>query len=158
MDLFQNQMVANAINNMSAEDLERYKKMGEYMYSTVDFEDSKIIGDMNPPFAEALLYVEQGIKSGLLPRDLSEDEVNLLTETRGEEWYKYYGFKREDVPESGLSLKMKNDIEKSVEKKIAEFTLKGSSGIAVSSSSSSLSDLSLEVTDPKAFSHGKDEA
>ena len=119
-ELFNNPMVNSALKSMSKEQLENYKKIGEQMYGNVNFEDSTIINSLNPPIAEAIAYIEEGIKSGLLPEDLEEDEVNLLTETYGDEWYLRYGFTRNQVPESGLSLKMKKDIEKAVESKLQD--------------------------------------
>ena len=119
-DLWNNPMVNNALKALTPEQLEEYKKMGEHMYGNIQFEDSKIIGNMPPPMAEAVAYVETGIKSGLLPSDLTEDEVVLLSEAYGEKWYERYGFKKDEVPEAGLSLSMKKDIEDAVKDKIKE--------------------------------------
>lgn len=118
MDLFNNQMINKALMSMSKEEIENYKKIGEQLYGSVNFEDSKVINSMPPPMEEAVAYVESGIKSGLLPSDLDENEIVLLTDAFGQEWYKRYGFKREDVPEAGLSLSMKKDIDNSIKKKI----------------------------------------
>ncbi len=118
MDLFNNQMVNKALMSMTKEEIDNYKKIGEQLYGTVNFEDSKVINALPPPMEEAVAYVESGIKSGLLPCDLDENEIALLTESFGKEWYKRYGFKEEEVPEVGLSMAMKKNIEESVEKKI----------------------------------------
>jgi hypothetical protein len=123
-DLFNNSLVNNALKAMSPEQLAEYKKFGESMYGNVNFEDSKIVNNMAPPMAESVAYVEEGLKSGLLPEDLSEDEVILLQKAFGEEWYKKYGFTKEEVPEPGLSLKMKKDIDDAIEQKIAEAVAK----------------------------------
>ena len=117
-DLFNNSMVTNALKALSPEQLEEYKKFGESLYGTVNFENSKIVNNMPAPMAESVAYVEEGIKSGLLPEDLTEDEVVLLEQAYGEEWYLRYNFKREDVHEQGLSLKMKRDIDSAVQEKI----------------------------------------
>ena len=119
-DLWNNPMVNNALKALTPEQLEEYKRMGEHMYGNIQFEDSKIISNMPPPMAEAVAYVENGIKSGLLPADLTEDEVVLLSEAYGEKWYERYGFKKDEVPEPGLSLTMKKDIEDAVNDKIKE--------------------------------------
>lgn len=119
-DLFNNPMVNNALKSMTPEQLDEYKKFGETLYGTVDFEDSKIVNNMPAPMAESVAYIEEGIKSGLLPDDLTEDEVTLLQQAYGDEWYVKYGFKKEDVPEPGLSLKMKKEIDDAVKCKIDE--------------------------------------
>jgi hypothetical protein len=120
MDLWNNPLVNNALKALSPEQIADYKKIGEQMYGSIDFEDSKILNNMPPPMAEAVAYVEQGVKSGLLPSDLTEDEVVLLSEAYGEKWYERYGYKQEDVPEPGLSLNMKKEIEDVVNDKVAE--------------------------------------
>ena len=120
MDLFNNPMVNNAIKSMTPEQLVEYKKIGEYMYGNINFEDSKIINNISPPMAESIAYVEEGIKSGLLPGDLTEDEVSLLSTAYGEKWYERYGFTVHEVPEIGLSLKMKKDIDDAVNEKLEE--------------------------------------
>ena len=72
------------------------------------------------PTEEAVAYVEEGIKSGISPSDLDENEVILLTNTYGDKWYLRYGFKEEEVPEAGLSLGAKESIEKMIQAKINE--------------------------------------
>ena len=119
-DLFNNPMVNNALKSMSPEDLQKYKKIGEQLYGNINFVDSTLINNLSPPMEEAIAYVEQGINSGLMPEDLDENEVILLRNAYGEEWYKRFGFTQEQVPEPGLSLKMKKDIELAVEKKLQE--------------------------------------
>jgi hypothetical protein len=118
MDLFSNPMINNALKAMTPEQLEGYKKMGEQLYGNINFEDSKIVNNMLVPAEEAVAYVEEGIKSGLLPEDLDENEVILLTNIYGEKWYLRYGFKQEEVPEAGLSLGAKENLEKIIKAKI----------------------------------------
>ena len=125
MDLFNNPMVNNAIKSLSKEELEKYKKVGEQMYSNMNnFTDSKNIrNNLTSSMEEAVAYVEEGLKSGLLPSDLTEDEVILLVETYGEKWYEKYGYTKEEVPEPGLSINVKQDIEAALKSKIKTATL-----------------------------------
>jgi len=116
MDLWNNPMVNNAMRNMSQEDLENFKKIGEQMYGNINFTDGTIKNKVPPPMEEAVAYVEEGIKSGILPEDLEEDEVHLLEDAYGKEWYLRYGWKRDEVPEPGLSLKDKKKINDMIEK------------------------------------------
>jgi hypothetical protein len=120
MDLFNNPMVNNALKAMTPEQISNYKKLGEHMYGNVNFVDSKIINNVCPPMEESVAYVEEGIKSGLLPCDLTEDEVILLTSAFGPRWFERYNFEEHEVPEAGLSLKVKNDIDEAVMDKIKE--------------------------------------
>ena len=116
--LFDNPMVNNALKAMSPEQLDEYKRIGEQLYGNINFEDSKIINNMPPPMEESVAYIEQGIKSGLLPEDLDENEVVLLEQAYGPEWYLKYGRTKQDVPEAGLSLQTKKDIESAIQNKI----------------------------------------
>lgn len=120
MDLWNNPMINNALKALTPEQIEDYKKIGEQLYGNINFEDSKILNNIPPPMAEAVAYVEHGIKSGLLPSDLTEDEVILLSNAYGEKWYERYGFTKDEVPEPGLSLTLKKEIEDAINDKLAE--------------------------------------
>lgn len=119
-DLFNNPMVNNALKAMSKEDLEKYKKIGEKLYGNINFQDSTVVNQLITPVEEAVAYVEEGLKSGLLPEDLEENEVILLHKTYGDKWYERYGFTRNQVPEPGLSLQTKKEIDEAIETKIRE--------------------------------------
>lgn len=119
-DIWNNPMVNNALKAMSKEDLEKYKKVGEQLYGNVNFEDSTVVNQLITPADEAVAYIEEGLKAGLMPYDLDENEVILLQQTYGDKWYEKYGFSREEVPEPGLSLQVKKDIEQAIETKIKE--------------------------------------
>lgn len=123
-DIWNNPMVNNALKAMSKEDLEKYKKIGEQLYGNINFEDSTVVNQLITPVEEAIAYVEEGIKSGLLPEDLEENEVILLHKTYGEEWYKRYGFTSDQTPEPGLSLQTKREIDEAIETKLKEASAK----------------------------------
>ena len=118
MDIWNNPMINNAIKALTPEQIKEYQQIGEYMYGKINFEDNKIINKMDPPIQESVAYIEEGLKAGLMPLDLTEDEVVVLTKAYGEKWYERYGFNKNEVPEQGLSLKMKEEIEEFVQKKI----------------------------------------
>jgi hypothetical protein len=120
MDIWDNPMVNNALKALTPEQIEEYKKIGEHMYGNINFVDSKIINKIDAPIEESVAYIEEGIKSGLLPEDLTEDEVSLLCNAYGEKWYERYGFKKNEIPEVGLSLQMKQYIDDAVEYKLDE--------------------------------------
>ena len=121
MSLWDNPMVTSAIKAMDKEQLEKYKKMGEYMYGSINFEDSKIINSVEPPLSESVAYIEQGIRSGLLPSDLTEDEIVVLDNAYGEKWYENYGFTKDQIPEYGLSARLKESVDKFINQKAAEY-------------------------------------
>ena len=120
MDIWNNPMINNALKAMSPEQVQEYQRIGEYMYGSVNFEDSKIIKKMDPPLPESVADIEEGLKAGLMPSDLTEDEVVVLTQAYGDKWYERYGFDKSEVPEEGLSIKMKEEIEAFVQNKIDE--------------------------------------
>lgn len=120
MDLFNNPMVRNALSALTTEQIEDYKKLGESMYGNMNFEDSQLIREINPAIEESVAYIEEGIKAGLNPSDLSEDEINVLTSAFGDKWYLRYGFTEDEVPEVGLSLELKKHLEHAVEQKVKE--------------------------------------
>lgn len=98
-NLFDNNMVRNAMKSMSPDDLLRYKEFGEAMYADIDFEAAKVLKNLPPPMEEALAYVEEGLKSGLHPSMLDEDELALLTEAYGDKWYNKWGYTKKDLTE-----------------------------------------------------------
>ena len=98
-DLFNNPMVDSALNNMSHDQLRRYKELGEEMYSTVNHVDSTLLNNLPPPLAESAAYIIEGLKSGLLPSDLDENEISIMEEAYGKnKWYTQYGYTKEDLP------------------------------------------------------------
>jgi hypothetical protein len=104
MSLFNNPMIDAAKNAMSHEQLEEYKSMGRYMYNTVDFEAVK----KEPDTVDLVSYAIDGIKSGLDPKDLSDEEIRALIDTYGNKWYKKYGFKKKEIREPYIQIFTKN--------------------------------------------------
>lgn len=121
-----NSLITNAIKALTPEQKEQYKKIGEEMYNTVNFEDNKILNNLPPPLAESLAYIKEGLKSGLQPCDLSEGEINILEEGYGKEWYKHFDFLQEDIPEKKefLEINMQEQIKKTIEMEIEKRKVK----------------------------------
>lgn len=99
MDLFNNPMIEAAKKAMTPEQLEEYKNFGKYMYNTVDYGrmEATVI-ETKPTVAELARYAETALKSGAMPSDLSEPELQALSQVYGEKWYEKFDFKPEDVP------------------------------------------------------------
>lgn len=89
---------------LSAEDLEKYEKVGNYMYQGHDdvsgaFQTTPSSSSVTSiRLEESLAYVVEGLKSGLHPNHLSYDEVHLLRAGYGNEWYTLWGYTVDDVP------------------------------------------------------------
>lgn len=98
--IWNNNMVKNAINALSQEDKERYKKIGESLYKDVNFNTSEL-NDSNkntPPYlSDATAYILESIKSGLHPSMLNENEKMILNEVLGNHWYTKYGYVEADL-------------------------------------------------------------
>lgn len=89
--LFNNEMIKQARESMTPEQLEEYKKKGEEFFANVDFEDKD--GNTIPPVESACAYITEGLKSGMHPSYLDDDEKRVMEEIYGKEWYKKWGWK-----------------------------------------------------------------
>lgn len=96
--LFDNPMSRAIMKSMSAEEIQQYKNIGEEMYSNIDFEKSEVLSNM-PPFisGDAIAYITTGIQSGLLPRDLDDNEKAIMSESFGPKWYEKFGYSENDL-------------------------------------------------------------
>ena len=99
LSLFKNHMLTNASNALGEADKQRYKELGEEMFGSIDFEEGNVLNTYPPPVRESIIDIEQQIKDGLHPSDMEESEKNLLEEIYGKEWYKKWGFTKEDLVE-----------------------------------------------------------
>lgn len=94
--LFDNPMVRDARKSLSQKDIERYQYLGEEMYKNIDFEKASV-NNIPPPMADALVYIEDMLNTGCHPSVLDQDEKNILSEIYGDEWYKLFGYVRDDL-------------------------------------------------------------
>ena len=81
-------------NQLSPDEKKQYQEMGEQIYSCMN-ED----GTMKDPLDEALEYIRHGLNSGLHPRCLEKNELQVLQEKLGKEWYKKWNWTEEDMKE-----------------------------------------------------------
>lgn len=88
-NLFNNPMVRAAKASMTPEQIAEYQRIGEEMYSTVDFETSTVL-DNGEPLAEGVAYVVEALKSGIHPDYLEEDDVKIMEEVYGKNWKNKY--------------------------------------------------------------------
>ena len=78
---------ARAKSNMSKEQLEQYKTIGDQMNGSINY----LTGESNPipipePVKESVSYILSGLKSGLDVEDLDEDEIKTLETFIGKDW------------------------------------------------------------------------
>lgn len=89
-DLFNNPMILAALKAMPVEERERYKKIGEEMYGTIDFEESKILNNIPVPMQDAANYLHIQLRSGLAEEDMEKNEIALMEEVYGKQWRSNY--------------------------------------------------------------------
>ena len=118
--LFNNPIFENAKNSLTEEQKDAYKKMGEYMYNQDIYRKAETEVKSNITAEEILLYAVQALKSGINPKDLTEREVQALTDTYGKYWYEKFDLTKEDVPELTIS---KTEIREVLENKINNLAL-----------------------------------
>lgn len=105
MDLFNNPMVEAAKKSMTPEQLEEYKRVGEYMYNNDIYKVSEIGSKIKQPEnSDLILYATEALKSGGSPHDLSGAELRALIDVYGDNWYERFGFEKEDVPKPVIQL------------------------------------------------------
>lgn len=92
-DLFSDPNLQAMYENLPEEDKRQYKIQGEYMYNK-DYENAN--NDLESRLIESAAYINEGMKSGLRPSQLDKDEVHVMREIFGKEWYKKYNFQSEE--------------------------------------------------------------
>jgi hypothetical protein len=84
---------------MSQETIDEYKRAGEYMLNNFNYNAIDEKQETKRLEREQLLmFADQGLKSGLSPKELTEQELGILNEVYGDEWYKRYGLSSENIP------------------------------------------------------------
>ena len=59
------------------------------MYNDNNYlQEKNVIDNLLPPIEEAASYIIEGLKSGLHPSCLDDDEKNIMIDSYGKEWYK----------------------------------------------------------------------
>ena len=81
-------------DQLTDEQKDEYQEMGEQIYSCMN-ED----GTMKDPLDEALLYINHGLDSGLHPKFLEKNELQVLQEKLGKKWYEKWNWTEEDMKE-----------------------------------------------------------
>ena len=98
-DLFNNTLLQEAKNSLSEEDKKKYDQIGQDLYCNIDYNNSKVLNNVPPPMIEIINYIRESLKSGLHPSMLEEKEKDILFEFCDKEWYKEFGYIKEDLKE-----------------------------------------------------------
>jgi hypothetical protein len=97
-DLFNNPMVEAAKRNMTKEQIEEYKRVGEYMYKHTNFNAVDVGSGIKEPTNEELAkYAECALRSGGDPKDLTDGEIVALIQKYGEKWYENFCLQKDDI-------------------------------------------------------------
>ena len=92
-DLFDNPMVRSAYKAMTPKQRESYKIKGEALYGNFDFEN----GTIENSIKNASEDISEQLKSGIHPSFLDESEKTIMEEVFGKEWFKKWGYKKQDL-------------------------------------------------------------
>jgi hypothetical protein len=95
-DLFNNPAMKQQFQSLPPEEQEAYRKAGEYMYSK-DYTSEKSAVD------DAIEYIKIAFSAGMMPSQLTNDELEFLRNVYGSDWYKEFGFPSENY--TGLEKK-----------------------------------------------------
>ena len=83
-NLFDNPMVRAAREKMTPEQIAEYKRQGEHMYGDIDY--TKTYDPFEEKLKQSAIYIISGLKSGLRPNQLSEDEEKTTNKDRKIDW------------------------------------------------------------------------
>ncbi len=97
-NLFSNPAIDSALKALTPEQRKEYEAIGKYMFST-DFNGAGGKKVVNPEeeIKEAVLYISNLIKSGYHPDDLSQKELMIMREVKGENWMTEFGYTKDEL-------------------------------------------------------------
>lgn len=78
--------------SITPEQAKYYKELGEKMFNNTDFVNNKANNISQSPIEDSKLYIEEGLKSGLHPSCLSDDEKKIMIEFHGDKWFTKWGW------------------------------------------------------------------
>lgn len=91
LSLFSDPRWESAKQNMSKDDLNHYEQIGKQFHESINYTTGENTGVPIPqPISESIAYIEMGLRSGLSPEDLDENEIKVMEEYLGTDWTKKY--------------------------------------------------------------------
>lgn len=98
-DLFNNPMINEARKRIPKEIQDKWKKIGEDFYNSIDFVDADgKVQSIPEGIASGIAYIAESIKSGMHISYLEKDEVEVLKSAYGNKWYECFGYSEDDCP------------------------------------------------------------
>lgn len=96
-------LVEAAKRALTPEQIEEYKKIGEYMYNNIDYKNATINNPIkNAQHEDLVVYATEALKSGGDPFDLTKDELQAMEKHYGEKWYTNFDLEPENVPSTNI--------------------------------------------------------
>ena len=97
-NLFNDPSLMSAKRNLSPRTRDKYKRVGEKMY---DFDYSNVKNDKTlvQLMEESCREISFTICNGLHPSLLDKEELDVMREVKGENWYLQYGYLEDDLTE-----------------------------------------------------------
>ena len=96
IDLFNNPAMKQQFDALPQEEKDAYRKAGEYMYAKDYTSESSAVDD-------AIQYIRLAFNAGMMPSQLTNEELEFLRNVYGAEWYKEFDFPSETY--SGIEKK-----------------------------------------------------
>ena len=91
--LFDDPNMKKAFQNLSKKDQEQYIQQGQHMYSK-NYTDTNELNE-DEKMIDAAAYISEGLKSGLKPSELQENEVEVMRSVFGEKWFLRFNYESE---------------------------------------------------------------
>jgi hypothetical protein len=85
--VFNNPQINAAYDNLSDKEKNYYKEAGKSMYNT-----DMISDPLGHRIKESYAYIKTSLDSGLDPKELTVNEVHILEECAGKDWYSKFGY------------------------------------------------------------------
>ena len=101
---------------IDAETEKEYKKAGEYILTASDENIPKLSED-----DQVFMFAVEGIKSGLDPKELSEQELTVLYQRLGEKWYEKFELLESEIRQPIFQLVKKSNKTKEEKKQVSKF-------------------------------------
>lgn len=123
-DVFNNPMVENAKKMLTPEQIEEYKKIGEYMYSndTLKKIENRSLDKVNNE-EYILQYASESLNSGLSPLDLSQTELETLKKIYGDNWFERFGLTIQDI-KNDIEVKVSRQYRRKIERQMKKKNIK----------------------------------
>jgi len=95
LSLWNDERWKTAKDNMTSEQFKQYQVLGEQFHGSIDYVTGGNTGVPIPePTQDSIDYILLGLRSGLSPDDLTQDEQEYLKMVKGENW-RTLGFSQE---------------------------------------------------------------